>query len=77
MYWLRCSLSESLAQKRQPATTKAKAITAKQIAVGSKLKKGMAIFVITVNMGENTRIAKELPFSHTVLYIISSAELVN
>ena len=53
-------MSESQAQKRQPATTKVKAITAKQIAVGSKLKYGIAILVITVNMGEKTRIAKEL-----------------
>ena len=53
-------MSDSQAQKRQPATTKIKAKTAKQIAVGSKLKKGIAILVITVNMGENTRIVNEL-----------------
>ena len=60
MNWLRCSLSDSLAQKRQPAMTKVKADKAKQIAVGSKLKKGTAILVTTVKMGENTRIVNEL-----------------
>jgi len=55
-----CSLSDNQAQQRHPATTKAKAHTAKQITVGSKLKYGTAIFVITVNIGENTRIVNEL-----------------
>ena len=52
-------LSHTQALKRQHMITKINATMTKEIAVGSKLKYGPAIFVTTVKIGEKTTIAKE------------------
>ena len=52
-------LSHTQALKRQHVTTKLNANMTKEIAVGSKLKYGAAIFVTTVKIGEKTTMAKE------------------